>query len=67
MAFRAKDLDATIVGSAQYEAYKNDTAISKNLLEVAEMFTRIVYFNMDYEPSRRRRSGRPSTTPSTAN
>jgi peptide/nickel transport system substrate-binding protein len=50
MAFRAKDLDATIVGSAQYEAYKNDPAISKNLIEVAEMFTRIVYFNMDFEP-----------------
>ena len=54
MAFRAKDLDATIVGSAQYEAYKNDPVISKNLLEVAEMFTRIVYFNMDYEPFKKK-------------
>jgi peptide/nickel transport system substrate-binding protein len=54
MAFRAKDLDATIVGSAQYEAYKADPAISKNLLEVAEMFTRIVYFNLDYEPFKKK-------------
>jgi peptide/nickel transport system substrate-binding protein len=54
MAFRAKDLDATIVGSAQYEAYKNDPVISKNLLEVAEMFTRIVCFNMDYEPFKKK-------------
>ena len=55
MAFRAKDLDATIVGSAQYEAYKNDPVISKNLLEVAEMFTRVVYFNLDYRALQKER------------
>jgi peptide/nickel transport system substrate-binding protein len=54
MAFRAKDLDATIVGSAQYEAYKNDPVISKNMIEVAEMFTRIVGFNMDFEPFKKK-------------
>jgi peptide/nickel transport system substrate-binding protein len=54
MAFRAKDLDATIVGSAQYEAYKNDPVISKNMVEVAEMFTRVVCFNMDFEPFKKK-------------
>jgi peptide/nickel transport system substrate-binding protein len=54
MAFRAKELDATIVGSAQYEAYKNDPAISKNMIEVAEMFTRLVGFNFDFEPFKKK-------------
>jgi peptide/nickel transport system substrate-binding protein len=54
MAFRAKDLDATIVGSAQYEAYKKDPVISQNLIEVAEMFTRVVAFNMDFEPFKKK-------------
>jgi peptide/nickel transport system substrate-binding protein len=54
MAFRAKDLDATIVEGAQYEAYKNDPVISKNLIEVAEMFTRGVAFNMDFEPFKKK-------------
>ena len=54
MAFRAKDLDATIVGSDQYAAYKADPVISKNLIEVAEMFTRVVAFNMDFEPFKKK-------------
>jgi peptide/nickel transport system substrate-binding protein len=54
MAFRAKELDATIVGSAQYEAYKNDPTLSKNMMEVAEMFTRLVGYNMDFEPFKKK-------------
>ncbi len=48
-AFRAKELDATIVEPVQYPVYKRDPVISKNMLEVAEMFSRIVGFNMDKE------------------
>ncbi|MEW6261760.1 MAG: ABC transporter substrate-binding protein [Thermodesulfobacteriota bacterium] len=54
MAFRAKELDATIVGAAQYEAYKKDPEISKNLVEVAEMFTRLAGFNLDFEPFKKK-------------
>ena len=50
VAFRAKELDATIVGAAQYQAYKKDPVISKNMIEVAEMFTRQVGLNPDFEP-----------------
>ena len=45
LAFRAKDLDVTLVGSTQYPVYKADPVISKNLVEVAEMFTRHVGFH----------------------
>jgi peptide/nickel transport system substrate-binding protein len=51
LAFRAKDLDATLVGSTQYPVYKKDKQISENMLEVAEMFTRHVGFHMkNFEP-----------------
>jgi peptide/nickel transport system substrate-binding protein len=50
VAFRAKELDATVVGSAQYPVYKADPQISKNMVEVAELFTRIIGFNPNYEP-----------------
>ena len=36
IAFRGKEIDAAILGSAQYTAYAADPALSKNLLEVAE-------------------------------
>ena len=39
LAFKAKDLDATIVGAVHYPEYKKDPVISKNMVEVAEMFT----------------------------
>jgi len=54
MAFKAKDLDATIVGSVNYPEYKSDPAISKNLIEVAELWTRLICFNMDYEPFKKK-------------
>jgi peptide/nickel transport system substrate-binding protein len=50
MAFRAKELDATVVGAAQYPVYKADPQISKNMVEVAELFTRVIGFNPNYEP-----------------
>jgi peptide/nickel transport system substrate-binding protein len=50
VAFRAKELDATVVGAAQYPAYKSDPQIAKNMVEVAELFTRIIGFNPNYEP-----------------
>ena len=50
MAFRAKELDATVVGSTQYPGYKSDPQISKNMVEVAEHFTRLIGFNPQFEP-----------------
>jgi peptide/nickel transport system substrate-binding protein len=53
-AFRAKELDATVVGAAQYPSYKADPQISKNMVEVAELFTRIIGFNPNFEPFKKR-------------
>jgi peptide/nickel transport system substrate-binding protein len=50
LAFKAKELDDTIVGAVNYPEYKADPVISKNLIEVAEMFTRLVGFNPDFKP-----------------
>ena len=40
VAFRNKEIDTSILGPAQYVAYRADPALSKGILEVAEMFTR---------------------------
>jgi peptide/nickel transport system substrate-binding protein len=50
MAFRAKELDATVVGSTQYPVYKADPQFSKNMVEVAELFTRLMGFNPQFAP-----------------
>lgn len=50
MAFRARELDATIVGASQYIEYQKDPTLSKNLIEVAEMYTRLMVFNLEYKP-----------------
>ena len=50
LAFKAKELDATIVGAVNYPEYKADPEISKNMIEVAEMFTRLIGFNPDFKP-----------------
>jgi peptide/nickel transport system substrate-binding protein len=50
IAFRAKELDATIVGATQYPVYRQDPVISKNMVEVAELFTRLMGFNPGYPP-----------------
>jgi peptide/nickel transport system substrate-binding protein len=48
-AFRAKELDASIVEPVQLPVYRKDPAISKHMIEVAEMFTRVIGFNLDKE------------------
>ena len=40
VAFRNKEIDTSILGPAQYVAYREDPELSKGILEVAEMFTR---------------------------
>lgn len=45
LAFRAGEIDATILGSTQYAVYRADPALSKNMLEVAEAYTRHMGFN----------------------
>jgi len=50
IAFRAKELDLTIVGENQYIEYQKDPKFSKNMVEVAEMWTRVISFNIDYKP-----------------
>ncbi|MDH6234625.1 peptide/nickel transport system substrate-binding protein [Mesorhizobium soli] len=50
IAFRAKELDAIIVEAPQYSSYKNDPEYSGDLIEVAEMFTRLIVWNQKYEP-----------------
>jgi peptide/nickel transport system substrate-binding protein len=50
VAFRSKEIDASILGPAQYVAYKNDPELSKNILEVAEVFTRHMGLNPNFKP-----------------
>ncbi|MBK9081166.1 MAG: ABC transporter substrate-binding protein [Rhizobiales bacterium] len=50
VAFRNKEIDASVLGPAQYVAYKADAALSKNLLEVAEVFTRNMGMNPTFKP-----------------
>jgi len=46
VAFRNKEIDTSILGPAQYVAYRADPQLSKGILEVAEMFTRSTFFNL---------------------
>lgn len=55
VAFRNKEVDVSILGPAQYVAYLADPELSKNILEVAEVYTRLVGFNMDFEPFKDKR------------
>ena len=50
VAFRNKEIDTSILGPAQYVAYRADPELSKGILEVAEMFTRAITFNHDAKP-----------------
>ncbi len=50
LAFKAKELDATIVGAVNYPEYKADPVISKNMIEVVELFTRHVGMNPNFKP-----------------
>ena len=50
VAFRNKEIDTSILGPAQYVAYRADPALSKGILEVAEMFTRSMRMNPAFKP-----------------
>ncbi|MBW1695641.1 MAG: ABC transporter substrate-binding protein [Deltaproteobacteria bacterium] len=50
LAFKAKELDATIVGAVNYPEYKADPIISKNMIEVVELFTRHIGMNPQFKP-----------------
>ena len=48
IAFRAKELDANLLYSSQYAAMKNDPEYNTHMVEIAEMYTRMIAFNQDY-------------------
>jgi peptide/nickel transport system substrate-binding protein len=50
VAFRNKEIDTSILGPAQYVAYRADPELSKGILEVAEMFTRSMTMNPAFKP-----------------
>lgn len=50
VAFRNKEVDVSVLGPAQYVTYKADPELSKNILEVAEVYTRVMGFNADVKP-----------------
>jgi len=50
VAFRNKEIDTSILGPAQYVAYREDKELSKGVLEVAEMFTRSMLMNHSVKP-----------------
>lgn len=50
VAFRNKEIDASILGPTQYVAYRADPVLSKGLLEVPEVFTRIMGMNPSFKP-----------------
>jgi len=50
VAFRNREIDVSVLGSAQYVVYGRDPDLSKNILEVAESYTRMVGFNPDFKP-----------------
>lgn len=50
IAFRSNELDAIIVEAPQYQSFKNEANYAVDLVEVAEMFTRLIVWNQKYEP-----------------
>jgi len=50
VAFRNQEIDTSILGPAQYQAYGADPDLSKHMLEVAELYTRVMGLNPDYKP-----------------
>ncbi|TKW68217.1 MAG: ABC transporter substrate-binding protein [Paracoccus denitrificans] len=50
LAFRAGELDATVLGESAYVLYTQDPELSKGLIEIAEMFTRHMGLNLEVEP-----------------
>jgi len=51
VAFRNKEVDASILGPAQYQEYQADDALKDHIVEVAETFTRNVGFNREAVPA----------------
>ncbi|MEH6773580.1 MAG: ABC transporter substrate-binding protein [Cereibacter changlensis] len=55
VAFRNKEIDVSILGPTQYQAYQGDDALKDHILEVAEVFTRNIGFNPAFEPFKDKR------------
>ena len=53
VAFRNKEVDLSVLGPAQYLAYKNDPDLQKGVFEVAEVFTRSMGMNPSAQAVRR--------------
>ncbi|PTE15336.1 ABC transporter substrate-binding protein [Pseudogemmobacter blasticus] len=50
VAFRAGEIDATVLSENGYVLYAQDPELSKGLIEIAEMFTRHMGMNLDMKP-----------------
>ncbi len=50
IAFRNKEVDTSILGPVQYVAYRGDANLSKNIVEVAEVFTRAMVMHNEIKP-----------------
>jgi peptide/nickel transport system substrate-binding protein len=50
IAFRNKEIDLSILGPAQYVAYREDPNLKNGILEVAEVFTRHMGMNLEFKP-----------------
>ena len=50
VAFRNREIDLSVLGPAQYVAYREDPNLSKGILEVPEVFTRHMGMNLDFKP-----------------
>ncbi|MFV0474735.1 MAG: ABC transporter substrate-binding protein [Pikeienuella sp.] len=50
VAFRNREIDVSILGPTQYQAYQADEALKDHILEVAEVFTRNIGFSQKIEP-----------------
>jgi peptide/nickel transport system substrate-binding protein len=50
VAFRNKEIDLSILGPAQYVAYREDPNLKSGILEVAEVFTRHMGMNLEFKP-----------------
>jgi len=55
VAFRNKEVDVSILGPTQYQAYQDDPALKDHLLEVAEVYTRTIGFNPALKPFKDKR------------
>lgn len=50
VAFRSKEVDISILGPAQYVAYREDPSLKNGLIDVAEFFTRSMGMNPSFKP-----------------